>query len=64
MRFDNDIRILKNIATYLEDTRKFIHSAQVNSGLPLSKGNVLSAKQRMKKFQLHSLIAVECFGMC
>jgi len=46
MRFDNDIRVLKNIATYLEDTRKFIHSVQVKFWFALVKRQGAQLEQR------------------
>ena len=69
MHFDNNIRILKNVATHLEDTRKFIHSARVKLWLALVKRQGAQLEQRkstssssIRWLQLSTLACVEKFG--
>ena len=67
MRFDNDIRIHQDFEVFRRHLTREVNtycSARVKLWFALvNRQGAQLETQKMKKFQLHSLIAVECFGM-
>ena len=67
MRFDNDIRIHQDFEVFRRHLTREVNtycSARVKLWFALvNRQGAQLETQKMKKFQLHLLIAVECFGM-